>query len=90
MILFVMINNVTYTSKTKNVAVKPVSSTSLDFLLGLEGLGGVEVLQGVLSNILPLPVVSIDIKKNYVTKKCRITTINCNSQKYSFKKRNFT
>ncbi len=26
----------------------------LDFLFGLEGLGGVEVLQGVLSNILPL------------------------------------
>jgi hypothetical protein len=38
--------------------IKPVSSTFLDFLLGLEGLGGVQVLQGVLRNILPLPVVS--------------------------------
>jgi|LakMenE18May11ns_1017448.scaffolds.fasta_scaffold5368901_1 hypothetical protein len=45
-------------STTSNVVIKPVSSTFLDFLLGLEGLGGVEVLQGALSNILPFPVVS--------------------------------
>lgn len=35
-------------STTSNVVIKPVSSTFLDFLLGLEGLGGVEVLQGAL------------------------------------------
>jgi hypothetical protein len=45
-------------STTINFVVKPVSSIFLDFLLGLKGLGGVEVLQGVLSNILPLPAVS--------------------------------
>jgi hypothetical protein len=54
-------------STTINVVIKPLSSTFLDFLLGLEGLGGVEVLQGVLRNILPLSVVSrskIKLPKN--------------------------
>ncbi len=53
-----MIHHDKYIVYDKNVVVKPVSATFLDFLLGLESLGGVEVLQGVLSNILPLPVVS--------------------------------
>ncbi len=53
-----MVHHDKYTSTTINVMIKPVSSTFLDFLLGLEGLGGVEMLQGVLSNILPLPVMS--------------------------------
>jgi hypothetical protein len=81
-----------YKSKTKNVAIKPVSSTFLDFLLGLEGLGGVEVLQGALSNILPLPALSASKIKLSKKTKCRIITIDCvcNSQKYSFKKSNFT
>jgi hypothetical protein len=54
-----MIHHDKYTSTTINDEITPVSFTFLDFLLGLEGLGGVEVLQGVLSNILPLPVVNI-------------------------------